>query len=351
MNTSKKWCLSFLGLVLAVLVLFSMFTGYIDPYFHYHAPAQGLKYPLNNQRYQNDGIVKHFDYDAIITGTSMTENFLTSEFDALYGTHAIKVNYSGGTFDEIFSTVELALESSPDLKVVLLGIDIVLGDVEMIESSGDYPVYLYDSNPFNDVNYLLNREILYQATLPVLHRTLVGQATTTFDEYANWHSSVVYGKDLVLQNYQRLEKPDPVNAFSLEEQAKWEAGLRNSIVRMAQENPDVQFLCFYPPYSIVEWDKQVRLGKLQHRIDALQLTTRVLLEEENIQVYSFYNDYETVTNLDNYKDTVHHSQDINSLMLQRIHNGEYRLTADNYQSHWDEVLDFYQNYDYDRLFS
>lgn len=58
--------------------------------FHYHAPLKFLSYPLVNERYQNNGIVRHFDYDSVITGTSMTENFKTSEAQKLFGSDFIK---------------------------------------------------------------------------------------------------------------------------------------------------------------------------------------------------------------------------------------------------------------------
>lgn len=58
----------------------------VDPFIHYHKPlTNAYFYPLDNQRSQNDGILKHFEYNALITGTSMTENFKTSELDELFG--------------------------------------------------------------------------------------------------------------------------------------------------------------------------------------------------------------------------------------------------------------------------
>lgn len=54
------------------------FNKYI---YHYHAPLEDFAYLLdrNNERYQNYGILSHFSYDTIITGTSLTENFKSSE--------------------------------------------------------------------------------------------------------------------------------------------------------------------------------------------------------------------------------------------------------------------------------
>ena len=98
MNTEKKWGSKIILSAVILLCCIGGLTAFVDPYFHYHAPLSFLEYPLNNQRYQNDGIVRNFDYDAIITGTSMTENFKTTEFDNLFNVNSIKVPFSGATY-------------------------------------------------------------------------------------------------------------------------------------------------------------------------------------------------------------------------------------------------------------
>ena len=120
---NKAWCILSLSLALVILVIAGAITAFIDPYFHYHAPVEGIAYPLNNQRYQNDGIVRHFSYDALITGTSLTENFKNSELDQLFGVHSVKACYSGGSYGEIFQNLEQAVRSQPELKLVVFGMD------------------------------------------------------------------------------------------------------------------------------------------------------------------------------------------------------------------------------------
>lgn len=149
-----------------------------------------LAYPLDGarERYFNDGIVKHFDYDALITGTSMTENFRASECDALFGVNSIKVPFSGGSVTELSDTIRSALQKNPNLKLVICSID----ELRLYQEQGykqyDCPEYLYDNNYFNDVNYLLNKSILFRYSLAALEYTQEGHASTTFDEYGFWGS-------------------------------------------------------------------------------------------------------------------------------------------------------------------
>ena len=82
--TAKKWMQFFFIYSLILLIIIGGVVAYIDPFFHYHKPNSTFYYTLDNARSQNDGILKHFDYDAVITGSSITENFKTSEFDLLF---------------------------------------------------------------------------------------------------------------------------------------------------------------------------------------------------------------------------------------------------------------------------
>lgn len=82
---SRKFIKLVLGGTAAVLLCVGGATVVLDPFFHYHKALEGVQYPLNDgmERYLNDGIIKTYDYDAAIVGTSMMQNFKTSQFDSL----------------------------------------------------------------------------------------------------------------------------------------------------------------------------------------------------------------------------------------------------------------------------
>lgn len=349
MNNSKKWSILCVGLSLVLLVILGGATAVIDPFFHYHAPLEALEYPIDNQRYQNDGIVRNFEYDALITGTSMTENFKTSEFDELFGANSVKVSYSGGTYAELFSNLQQAMESNPDIQTVLFCIDewFLFSGRDMILADGEYPTYLYDDSLLNDVEYVLNKEILCSDTLEVLFYTRDGNTTTSFDDYSSW--VFPYDKDVVLGTYTRPAQAETLSEFTEENRSNLTTMLQSTALTLAGAYPGTEFLYYFPPYSILNWDANNRQGTLEQHVEAFRLASELLLEAENIRLFSFYTDYKTITNLDNYRDTVHHSNEINSLLLQRFAAGEYELTKENCQTHWDEVLDYYSSYDYEAL--
>lgn len=75
-----------------------------------------------------------------------------------------------------------------------------------------------------------------------------------------------------------------------------------------------------------------------------------ILEVPNIELYSFFNNYELITNLDNYKDTTHYIAKINEQLLNWISKKEYLLTKENYKEYIEKNLEFYSNYNYDEIF-
>ena len=352
MSNGKKWSILLLILSACTLILVGALTFFVDPFFHYRKPADFLQYPIDNERYQNDGIVKHFNYDAIITGTSMSENFKASECDALFGVNSVKTCFNGTTMLEISNHLRRALKANTDIQLIIQGIDgwSLLDDAGLIHGDDRLPTYLYDEKPLNDVNYLLNKEILLSNTMGVLKHTLKGRSTTTFDEYANWNQWPEFGKGAVLSGYDRPEKSVSHAPLSLEDQENVTQVVYQHAISLAQKYPQVQFYYFFTPYSIVYMDEQNQYGILHRQMDAYRLASAQLLAVENIHLFSFFTDYENITELSHYIDPCHYHEDINSLILERMANGEYELTLENYEAHWNTVENFYASYDYESIF-
>ena len=190
-----------LGTILLMLLVFWIF----DPYFHFHKPFPFVSYRMYDERYTNDGISRHFDYDAVITGTSMAQNFKTSEADVLFGVNAVKETFSGAGYKELSQNLERALQRNDRLRTVIWTMDSnsLIRDKDYDQYEG-YPTYLYDDNPWNDVSYVFNKNVWYHGVLPNLIMTLRGEPSTTFDEYSSWEKETGY--EYVMQSYDRWEQ-------------------------------------------------------------------------------------------------------------------------------------------------
>lgn len=351
---SKIWCKLLLFGLAGVLVATGCMTAIVDPFFHYHKPLKELQYPIDNQRYQNYGIVKNFEYDAIITGTSMTENFKTSEFEELFSADAVKVPFSGGSYKEINDLLKKAYDSNTEIKYIVRGLDgsRLFDDKDAMRYEMElYPWYLYDENIVNDVEYIFNKEILCNNTVDVLLHTMRGKKTTNFDEYCEWDTDAKYGKVHVDTQYERTSKSDNAQVFSDEDRSRLAANIEQNVLDLVKENPNTDFYYFIPPYSIYWWDDCNQDGNLHRTMEAFKYMSELIVQQENVYLFCFFDEYDLITDMNNYKDTMHYSGEINSKILQWMSNGQHRLTRENYVDYWNSVEQYYSNYDYDALFN
>ena len=350
----KKWCIFVLRMYFFIISGIGLLVGIVDPYFHYHAPISGFSYNLDNAEYRNDGISKHFSYNAMITGTSMTLNFKTTEANALFHKDFVRITYLGEGFKIINDNLKRAIASNPDLDLVIRGVDpIWFISNENWTGNSDYPDYLYDNQLWNDVNYIYNKEILLRDVIPELIATFKSEPPKTFDDniMSNPDKS---GIENVLNHYIRPEvETKEINLAETKEYFDLlDRNMEQNVISTIKENPDITFYIFFPPYSICWWDSinQYGTSTLKRRIDMEQYAIEKLLKYENVHLFSFFNNFELICNLDNYFDDIHYTPEVNSQILKWMKEGTYQLTADNYLDYINDITKFYTNYNYDQLF-
>ncbi len=339
---AKKWTYAFVAVFASILAACAIATVIVDPYFHYHKPLAGMAYALNNERYMNDGIGRHFDYNAVIIGTSMTHNFKTSEFDALFGVKSVKTPYAGAGYQEISQSLDRMLARNKEVTKVLW-----LADFSNIMEKSDwkrytdYPEYLYDDDYINDVSYLLNKSVLYHGVLHNLLLTIQQKESTTFDEYSSFdrptgEDELVYERKKKLSTGQRAITEDEI------------AAVRNTvaenILSVAEKYPHIKFYIVIPPYQAEYQYMLAEKGMLYAQWDAAKEMMRMLTACDNIELYCYMNQYDIACNWKYYSDWVHYTAEINTKMLQWVKDGKERITEKNYEDYIKNIKDFYAKY-------
>ncbi|MCR5310897.1 MAG: hypothetical protein K6E32_05700 [Lachnospiraceae bacterium] len=347
----KKTVLSFFIVLLIPLFLTAVFVVTIDPFFHYHAPIKGFPYVLSEERYQNDGIVRHFDYEAMITGPSTTQNFKVSDAERLFGKKTVKACFSGATYKEIDRITKVALKSNENLRLVIRGLDMTrITDDKDLMAYDEYPQYLYDRNPFNDYDYIFNKDVI-KIIGEGFEKLLKGKGPTDFDEYGNFAAGKTFSKEAVLAGYTRLSRDEYEElAFGEEDRSKIKQNVEQNIIETAKSNPDVMFYVFVPPVSVCTWDALRITGSFDSTLASLRYMYDLLLEVDNIRIYGFDDRIDITGDLDNYMDPVHYSPDINSLILECMARDEGLITKENLEEYLARVRENYENFNYDSLF-
>lgn len=345
----KKWFFTTLFTTIGILFVIFIVMVIIDPYFHFHGPLNGVSYRLYSERYMNSGIARNFEYDAVITGSSMNQNFKTSQMDDLFGTNAIKITFSGAGFEEIKDNIEIALNSKNDVKYVLWGLDYNgLNREYDWQGYDEYPEYLYDNNPFNDISYIFNKTVLLEGLLNNILWNMKGEKTTTFDEYSAWEGG--RGWESISKTYKRSEEILPMETITEEEIHRVKKNITENIVKLAKAYPDTEFLLFYTPYSALYWESIYRKGWLEKQIQMEQIATELMLECENIKLFHFGQKTDITDDINNYRDKEHYVAEINDILMSWIAEDRGRVTKENYLQLLDWEREYYLNYDYDKLY-
>lgn len=362
--STKTWTKVTLIVLAANLLLIMGLMYIIDPFFHYHKGLDNFSYPLrgSDECYINDGIVSNFEYEGLIVGTSMTENFKNSEASELWGMNFVKCPKNGTFFPESEALLEKAFESDNNISVVIRSLDYTsmfcntyLGTYVVMSSdkvsTNEYPEYLQNTNILDDVNYLLNKDVIYNNLIPIFIRTSRGDASLEFDDYGYWSDEFAYGKEAVFGTYSPNTPGLVQSKFSLDETDKETLidNVTQNLTNIAKEHPETTFYYFFTPYSICYYEVLKNDGVLDMRLEVEKIAIEQLLMYDNIKVFSFSDDFSMTTNLDNYSDVAHYGEWINSEILQRMRKNQGLLTKDNYEQYLERIREFYSNYDYDSL--
>lgn len=308
-----------LACVLAVVVF--------DPFFQYHKPLKGLKAVLTDKEYQCVGSLKTFDYDSVIAGSSVSENYNNGWFDQGFGCKSIKAIRSYGATADLCYLLDIAFEHQ-DLKYVFYNLDpsALEADPETTYELTGCPMYLYDDNYVNDVRYWLNKGVLMEKIPYLIANSLMGD----YDENNsyNWAQWKEFNSDMILGLY--IRKP---SVSEMKPRDYYEDLLRKNLDLLTDRitaHPETEFYIFVPPYSMLWWDNIYREGDTEAYLYNMEQAMKTLLAYENVKMFYFQNDREIITDLENYMDILHFSPEINRYICDSLIAGKRQVNSENY---------------------
>jgi len=345
LKSYKRWIAALLLTVILLLGLCAGIVRVVDPFFHYRAPDPEGEVWFD-QRSQGAGLLRSQNYDTVLMGSSLAANYRSFWFDVFYETSTVKITFPNGGFKEFSQALDYAY-TQQDVERVIFGLDLNLLARSPEEEPNQLPDHLYDDNPFNDGQYLLNKDVLLRSGYTLLKKA-AGETQTIQDAFV-WDGNVFFSKQLALAGYERPEPTGIVEPAEL----FLENGRANlaEVTAWLEAHPDTEFIFFFSPYSILFWDKMDRLGQTEAMLTLLEEATETLLAYDNAELQFFMADTEVITNLDNYADHIHVAGRVTYRMSRAMPTGEYRLTAENRAEVLDGLRDFVVNYDYDKIWA
>ena len=342
----KRWLAGLLGIFLAGLAGCMALVIWVDPFFQYHKPLAWFPYLVDNQVNQNPGLAKHMDYDGILIGSSMTASFNTDWFEELMGMKTQKLSYNGSYPKDLSNIMQLVFDAKGDqVKAVYMAVDQSTFSADPEETKFPVTDYLYDDNVFNDVPYLLNKDVLLDYILrPLADRK---DASDWAELYKPWWTDEYYNKANVLMYYEAAEEKQEEEALAADYfKDAVEENLQKNILPYIEAHPETEFYIFYPPYSILFWNDVTREKELEAVIGRLEYMTERLLNYENVHVFNFLGKEDIICNLNNYADYMHYHKNVCRYITECFATGENELHPENYGQAFDEIRTLAMSYNY-----
>ncbi|MEQ8235489.1 MAG: hypothetical protein ABRQ23_01795 [Syntrophomonadaceae bacterium] len=336
----KRFFLTTTAFILLLLIGAGGINYAVDPlqYFHrawFYPPVFSVE-----QRYQNPGLARNYGGDTVIIGSSMTENFVPSQVDQILGVKSVKLSMSAATAREEAMMIDLALRRG-QVKTVIWGLDFASlkgAPNRVSDEDVPFPYYLYDRQPVNDLAYLFSITAL-ENSLQILKNYYQHIPTPSPElEYLNnWSDKYWFDHRPIMQRWQEEQSARNSGTKLYQGVDGSLPAMRRSfdinILPLVKANPEVEFLIYYPPYSILRyrsmWEEDpdlfdAELG-IKHYIFA------ELQQFPNVSLYDFQADPVLTFDLDNYKDYSHHSTLYNRLILEALASKDpkYLVTPSN----------------------
>lgn len=326
--TRKRWGRATLAMLLSLLAGIVLLVTLVDPFEIYHQATAFIP-PITNgtQSYSNAGIAKSYEYDSVIIGSSMTENFRPSQLDALLGGRFVKLCINGGSPYNHKQMLDMAF-STHDVRRVLYGMDVEVLTYFYKAPKTEMPEYLYDANLFNDARYWFNKSVLAEY-IPRCLSTLGQTDPDQRDTMYAWGDLYEYGRDAVFRTVSltpgHVEQEPPQEDPQLSQQSR--LNVEYDILPYLREHPDTEFIFFFPPYSLMHWHTLYAAGTLGYHLSQKEALVRELLAFDNARVYDFQAELSWITDLSNYIDQRHYGPWINDAIAEAVAEDRFRVTS------------------------
>ena len=340
----KKFILRFFICSGVLLFLAALVVFLFDPFFHYHGLWLGMKGVQTKEEFQVNGALEHLDYDAVLLGASVTMNINTDPLDEYYGCHTQKAVASGAHCCTLAYYLDKAFRNR-ELRYVFWGLDPDQIFYEIDDPpTQDQILYLRDKDPFNDVNYLWNADVLlkeipYAAGLSWKDNYDPGMA---YDFLSIKDPGI---DDALATHHPEGEIKEVRRGTEGVAKERLEANL-DLIEELVAAHPETEFKFFFTVSSILWWDIHYRDGNYEKYFDGQKRAVERLSAYENATFYSgVFNDRACMLDLSHYYDYCHSDREINLRQAQSIINEDRIVTPDTITEETDTLRDILMDFE------
>jgi hypothetical protein len=334
---------------------------YVDPFQIYHKSFLSGKGLNENQRYQNAGLINQYladpaqDYDSIMVGTSMSQNFTGEMANKTLGWHkTMRLFMPGAVGKEQMAVLRHALDTQKAKHVLLELHPFLYQDAYQQQKQVEldlnlyFPAYLYNGEVRDDLPYLFNKEVL-KASLRAIRNNSTGNLTPETIGY--WANEANVASDHAAfntpENIERIKSATAgfaLKAWSEDERKALHYPVISDILLPVLDhycNSGTEIILFIPPWPRYRYQKSAKVTS--RSLYMLQPMLESISKCPNISLYDF-DLLDLAGDLDNYSDEQHYLPKVNQELLEHIANHEDQLTLENIQSFESRFIDTLNHY-------
>lgn len=325
--SSAKWIACFTSILVVVLILLIITAYIIDPLFRFRY-KEGNAYEL--PECASSGLVENYDYDMLIIGSSMIQNFNMDTCRELLNCNPLHIGIGGIYTPDLEKLLQVAYRVEK-AKTYYVCIDLYLFEKDYEQR---FPDYLYRDDVLSKVQYLLSNEVWFHYLpldigLELLRDLRIDlpsklNINSDVDKFSYWGDRFTFGEDIVIDNY----KENSYSVSEVEQDGLYERMKSNidSFLSTIDINKG-EHIFFFPPYSALYWCDTKEKGYFDDYLKAKEYFVK-RANECGATVYDFQS-ADVTMNLNNYKDTTHYSPGINDWMVRCFANRECIVTTEN----------------------
>ena len=314
------------ALLLPVLGIMG-YNYYVDPYQYYRKWSGAEPIFSTDGRRQNPGLIKHYDFDTPIIGTSRSQNFTPEMFEGS-GWQPIKLTASGSGSYVHARTLRQALESGKvERAIIELAPTAYQFGATYTRQGKTLPEFLYQPTVETPFLYLLSIDLLKKS-----RRIMAGKdRSSSLGEINVWQHRYqdAFGKNRYLADISFDCRPlDDIPPSWRGTYPLMDEALEANLESVLQDHADIEFLGFLPPYP-VSWFGKVSEPHRRMRFGFRQRVYELAARHPNLRLFDFELVQGIVDDPARYKDFNHYDQATNAMMARSFIDGEWEVSGDD----------------------
>jgi hypothetical protein len=346
MSPASGNLLRLLGASAAIIVAVAAVNFMVDP-LQLFRPARLTPAAYSpDSRMQNAGLIRSQSYDTVLMGTSLAIHFRQTDIDRVLGVKSLKLSMTGSNSVDQSFVLAQALQQHPK-RVIWQVDDWIFRAAAEIDSNIYLPADLYRRNLRGVAGYLFSGRIARESLWllvrsipplqPVASRLTNGMLFSFLLSNVDDINALKPGFDVAgtynagqaIAAFRRITAPWRRAFLELHyDYGAMVHGLERDAIALIEQNPDVRFDIYFPPYSILKFvamrDASPATLKIVYEFSVY--AERRLLEFSNVRLFDFRAVKDVTHNLNNYSDVIHHSPAVDLKILQWLAAGDYLVS-------------------------